>query len=68
VLITRRPAPSKKSLRAIATEPKNNAKTTDTNKNLIEPNWLMRPSSGFLSASTTIFEHNGSRDETSSSG
>jgi hypothetical protein len=48
VLKTESRAPSsKKSLRAIATEPKNNAKTTDTNKNLIEPNWLMRPSQRF---------------------
>jgi hypothetical protein len=38
------PSPSEKALIATATDPKNNAKTTDTNKTLIEPDGLMRPS------------------------
>jgi hypothetical protein len=48
VLTTWNPSPSEKALRATATDPKNNAKPTDTNKILIEPDWLMRPSQRFL--------------------
>jgi hypothetical protein len=48
VLRTWNPSPSEKALRATATDPKNNAKPTDTNKILIEPDWLMRPSQRFL--------------------